>query len=68
MTKRDCVNYCETAITDMWKKYGKPTDFDKRCEVYVHCKDVCEKNGYTGECFVSIWNTALRKTHTANKN
>jgi len=63
MTKGDCIKYCENALENMWRTSGKPTDFNKRHEVYVHCKDVCEKNGYTGECFVSIWNTASKTIH-----
>jgi len=47
----------------MWEKYGKPTDYNKRHEVYAHCKDVCMNNGYTGMCFVDIWNKASKKAH-----
>lgn len=63
MKKIDCIRYCENAITEMWEKYGKPADYNKRREVYAHCKEVCKKNGYTGMCFIGIWNTASKKAH-----
>lgn len=64
MTKRDCINYCANRIKEMWEKYGKPTDFDTRHAVYENCKKLCEFYGYTGMCFVDIWNKASRKAHS----
>lgn len=63
MNKNECINYCENRIKEMWEKYGKPTDYNKRREVYAHCKDVCKNNGYIGVCFISIWNAASKKAH-----
>ena len=47
----------------MWEKYGKPTEFDARRAVYENCKELCKINGYTGMCFVDIWNKASKKAH-----
>ena len=63
MNKNECITYCANRITEMWKKYGKPTDFDARRAVYDNCKKLCEINGYTGMCFVDIWNKASKKAH-----
>lgn len=63
MNKIECINYCARKITVMWAQYGKPTDYDKRHAVYEHCKDVCKNNGYTGVCFIGIWNAASKKAH-----
>jgi hypothetical protein len=47
----------------MWEKYGNPADYNNRRAVYEHCKTVCMNNGYTGMCFVDIWNKASKKAH-----
>lgn len=63
MNKNECINYCANKIVEMWEKYSKPADYNKRQEVFAHCKDVCMNNGYTGMCFVDIWNKASKKAH-----
>ena len=63
MNKNECITYCANRIKEMWKKYGKPTDYMNRQAVYEHCKNVCMSNCYTGMCFVDIWNKASKKAH-----
>lgn len=63
MNKNDCINHCANKITEMWDKYGNPADYNKRRAVYEQCKTVCMNNGYTGMCFVDIWNKASKKAH-----
>ena len=63
MNEIECIRYCENAITEMWEKYGKLTDRAKYLEIYENCKTVCMNNGYTGMCFVDIWNKASKKAH-----
>jgi len=63
MNKLECTKYCEQAIKEMWEKYSKPTEYNKRCEVYQHCKQVCKKNGYVNGAFTAIWNKASDNVH-----
>lgn len=63
MNEIECIRYCKNAITEMWEKYGKPTDRAKYLEVYEHCKDVCKINGYALMRFIGIWNAASKKAH-----
>ena len=63
MNKNECINYCANRITEMWEKYGNPADYMNRRAVYENCKTVCMNNGYTGMCFVDIWNKASKKAH-----
>lgn len=63
LTIRECIRYCENAQREMWERYGKPADYSKRRETYLHCKEICKKNGYEGSRFVQIWNTASTQAH-----
>lgn len=63
MNKNECINYCAIKINEMNEKYDNTGDYMKRHAFYVHCKEVCEANGYTGMRFVDIWNKASKKAH-----
>lgn len=63
MNKNECIDYCANKIIEMNEKYNNPGDAMKRHAVFVHCREVCEANGYTGMRFVGIWNKASKKAH-----
>lgn len=63
MNKRACIDYVKEQQKKGWEQ---PTSFEKRTEVYNHCKEFCKKNGYTGGSFVQIWNAATRQRAIAN--
>ncbi len=61
MNKQECISYCVNALKVMWEKHGKPTEYLKRRETYLHCKEVCAENGYVKGAFTEIWHEATKR-------
>lgn len=53
MNKLECVDYILNALISNTER----TSY----KVYEECMEVCKQNGYTGECFVQLWQKACKK-------
>lgn len=59
MNKLECINFILNALINNTERTS--------IKVYEECKAVCKQNGYTGECFVQLWQAACQK-HAAMLN
>lgn len=53
MNKLECINFILSALINNTERTS--------CNVYEECKTICKQNGYAGECFVQLWQTACNK-------
>lgn len=53
MNRNECIDFVLKALINNTERTSE--------NVYKQCKEVCKQNGYVGECFIQIWNNAVKK-------
>ena len=66
MNKRQLVDHIKEAQAQACNNWERPIDLHNMLSTaYKECKEVARINGYTGACFVELWNRATHENEIA---